>query len=174
VWFDVSLWQLAAQRVVELLAKFDPAHAATYRRQGARYLSELSELEAYVRQRVDEVPPAQRVLVTAHDAFHYFGRAYGLELKPIQGISTESEASVRTINELVSFLVERQVKAVFVETSVNERNVLALVEGCRARGHEVKIGGEIFSDAMGKAGTPEGTYTGMVRYNVDVIVEALK
>lgn len=174
VWFDVSLWSLAAERVVEALADFDPAHADAYREAGERYRAELKELDAYARKRIEEIPQNQRVLVTAHDAFHYFGRAYGMELKAIQGISTESEASVRTINDLVDYLTGHDIKAVFVETSVNERNMQALVEGCRARNHEVRVGGELFSDAMGRPGTEEGTYPGMVRHNVDVIVEALK
>lgn len=174
VWFDVALWQAAAQRVIELLSAFDPANAETYQSHGQQYTAELTELDAYVRRRIQEIPDSRRVLVTAHDAFHYFGRAYGLELRPIQGISTESEASVRTINDLVRFLADRSIGAVFVETSVNERNVLALVEGCRALGHEIQIGGELYSDAMGRPGTPAGTYSGMVRHNVDVIVEALK
>jgi manganese/zinc/iron transport system substrate-binding protein len=114
------------------------------------------------------------VLVTAHDAFHYFGRAYGLEVKAIQGVSTDSEAGVKEINALVDFIVSRKIKAVFVETSVSDRNIRSLVDGCAARNHTVKIGGELFSDAMGPPGTPEGTYPGMVRHNVRTIVEALE
>ncbi len=114
------------------------------------------------------------MLVTAHDAFHYFGRAYDMEVRAIQGISTESEAGVKEINELVEFIAQRKIKAVFVETSVSDRNIKALVEGCQAQGHEVVIGGELFSDAMGEAGTPEGTYEGMVRHNVETIVKALE
>jgi manganese/zinc/iron transport system substrate-binding protein len=113
-------------------------------------------------------------LVTAHDAFQYFGRAYDVEVKAIQGISTESEAGVREVNQLVDFLVERKIKAVFVETSVSPRNIESLIEGCESRGHDVTKGGELFSDAMGKPGTPEGTYLGMVRHNVDTIVGALQ
>jgi manganese/zinc/iron transport system substrate-binding protein len=112
--------------------------------------------------------------VTAHDAFRYFGRAYDVEVKGIQGISTEDEAGVKEINALVRFLVEKKIKAVFVESSVSDRNLQALQEGCAARGHKVKLGGELFSDAMGKEGTPEGTYAGMVRHNVDTIVKALQ
>jgi manganese/zinc/iron transport system substrate-binding protein len=174
VWFDVSLWKLAAQRARDVLMQFDIGRAAEYRQRADRYLAELSELDAYVRRRIEEIPPAQRVLVTAHDAFHYFGRAYGMEVKAIQGISTESEASVREINDLVDYLVAHRIKAVFVETSVSERNVKALVEGCRARGHDLRIGGELYSDAMGTPGTPQGTYRGMVEHNVQTIVEALK
>ncbi|MBX7073283.1 MAG: zinc ABC transporter substrate-binding protein [Pirellulales bacterium] len=174
VWFDVSLWRLAAEHARDELARFDPPRAAEYRQRAEAYLRSLDELDQYVRARVAELPESHRVLVTAHDAFHYFGRAYGLELKPIQGVSTDAEAGVREINELVRYLVDHKIKAVFVETSVSERNIRALVEGCAASDHEVKIGGELFSDAMGKAGTPEGTYVGMVRHNVDTIVAALK
>ena len=114
------------------------------------------------------------MLVTAHDAFGYFGRAYGVEVRGIQGISTESEAGVREINELVDFLVDREIPAVFVESSVSDRNIRALVEGCAGPRARVRIGGQLYSDAMGEAGTPEGTYPGMVRHNVETIVEALK
>jgi len=174
VWFDVSLWKLAARRACEVLAEFHPAGAGKYRQRADAYLERLSQLDRYVRGRIAEIAAPQRVLVTAHDAFSYFGRAYGMELRAIQGISTESEASVREINTLVDFLAERRIRAVFVETSVSERNIEALVEGCRARGHQVRIGGELYSDAMGKPGTPPGTYEGMVRHNVDTIVDALK
>ncbi|HEX4147819.1 MAG TPA: zinc ABC transporter substrate-binding protein, partial [Pirellulales bacterium] len=126
------------------------------------------------RLRLAEIPTLRRVLVTAHDAFHYFGRAYDVEVRAIQGVSTESEAGVREINELVDFITRRGVKAVFVESSVSSRNVEALVEGCDSHGHRVVVGGELFSDAMGRLGTPDGTYPGMVRHNVDTIVHALK
>lgn len=114
------------------------------------------------------------MLITSHDAFHYFGRAYDLEVRGIQGISTDAEASVKDVNDLVDFISRRNVKAVFVESSVNKRNMEALREGCRARGHQVVIGGELFSDAMGPEGTPTGNYIGMVRHNVETIVGALK
>lgn len=174
VWFDVSLWMLAAEHVRDLLAQFDPQLASDYHRRAEAYLAELRRLDDYVRRRIAEIPQSRRVLVTAHDAFSYFGRAYGMQWKAIQGISTESEASVREINELVDFLTSHKIKAVFVETSVSERNIRALVEGCRAQGHDVRIGGELYSDAMGPLGSPDGTYQGMVRHNVDTIVAALK
>ena len=120
------------------------------------------------------MPKAQRVLVTAHDAFGYFGRAYEVEVEGLQGISTASEYSVKDVQRIVKMLSDRKIKAVFVESSVPRRSVEAVVQGCRAKGHEVKIGGELFSDALGKAGTPEGTYIGMVRHNVDLIARSLK
>ncbi|HEV3021667.1 MAG TPA: zinc ABC transporter substrate-binding protein, partial [Pirellulales bacterium] len=174
VWFDVALWSEALGGVERTLAAFDPAHAADYHDAAERYRHELTELDEYCRRELGTIPAERRVLVTAHDAFHYFGRAYDLEVKAIQGVSTQSEAGLKEINDLVTFIVRRGIKAVFVESSVSERNVLALVEGCRARGHQVVIGGELFSDAMGKPGTTEGTYVGMVRHNVDLIVRALK
>ncbi|HVC94570.1 MAG TPA: zinc ABC transporter substrate-binding protein [Pirellulales bacterium] len=174
VWFDVALWSEALTVVENTLAEFDHVHGEEYHAAAAKYRLELIELDEYCRRELATIPAERRVLVTAHDAFHYFGRAYDLEVKAIQGVSTQSEAGLKEINELVAFIARRGIKAVFVESSVSERNVLALVEGCRARGHQVVVGGELFSDAMGKPGTPEGTYVGMVRHNVDLIVKALK
>lgn len=174
VWFDVTLWSRTAGVVRDALALYDPSHASDYQANCARYQKELDDLHAFAQKRLLEVPEKQRVLITSHDAFRYFGRAYKTEVKGIQGISTESEASVAHITQLVNFIVERKVKAVFVETSVNPRNMRALIEGCAAKGHKVVEGGELFSDAMGEEGTPDGTYVGMIRHNVDTIVRALK
>ena len=174
VWFDVSLWSEAAAAAAEALVAFDPPNADTYRANLKTYQSRLSELHEYAKAEVSTIPTDRRVLVTAHDAFHYFGRAYGIEVRGIQGISTTSEAGVRQVRELVDYLVERKIKAVFVETSVSDQNVRSLLEGCAARGHQVVIGGTLYSDAMGEEGTPEGTYEGMVRHNVETIVKALK
>jgi manganese/zinc/iron transport system substrate-binding protein len=174
VWFDVSLWREGAQVVADALVEYDPSRAVDYRKNADSYRATLKQLHEECKQQIGSIPPERRVLVTAHDAFRYFGQAYGIEVKAIQGISTDTEAGVKEINSLVDFLVQRKIKAVFVETSVSERNVQALVEGCKARGHEVAIGGELFSDAMGKEGTPEGSYVGMVQHNVRTIVNALK
>src|SRR5215208_5261616 len=174
LWFDVSLWRESAGVVRDALKAFDPKHAAEYQTRSDAYQAELARLHDYARTQLATVPKERRVLVTAPDAFRYFGRAYDVEVRGIQGISTESEAGVKEVNGLVNFLVERKIKAVFVESSVSDKNVRALLEGCKARGHTVVIGGELFSDAMGKEGTPEGTYVGMVRHNVDTIVKALK
>ena len=174
LWFDVSLWREAAGVVRDALKAFDPKHADEYQGRADAYQAELAKLHDYARSQLATIPKERRVMVTAHDAFRYFGRAYDVEVKGIQGISTESEAGVKEVNALVNFLVERKIKAVFVESSVSDKNVRALLEGCKARGHAVVIGGELFSDAMGKDGTPEGTYVGMVRHNVDTIVKALK
>lgn len=174
LWFDVSLWRQAAGVVLEELVAFDPANADGYRTRGASYQAELDRLHASAREQLAAIPKERRVLITAHDAFRYFGRAYDIEVKGIQGVSTESEAGVKEVNELVDFLVKRGVKAVFIETSVPDRNIKSLLEGCKARGHQVTIGGELYSDAMGKDGTPEGTYVGMVRHNVETIAKALR
>jgi manganese/zinc/iron transport system substrate-binding protein len=174
VWMDASLWSEAAEHVGTLLAKIDPDHAADYAANTKTYRAELAKLHDEAKQKIATLPESQRVLVTAHDAFTYFSKAYGIEVRSIQGISTESEASVQDVNELVDFIVERRIKAVFVETSVNDRNVKSLIEGCQSRGHAVRIGGELYSDAMGEPGTPEGTYVGMIRHNVDTIVGALQ
>jgi manganese/zinc/iron transport system substrate-binding protein len=174
VWFDVGLWAECLSQVETELVGFDPTHAADYRAQAAAYREELAGLDAWCRDQIARISAERRVLVTAHDAFHYFGRAYDIEVKAIQGISTQAEAGVSQINGLVEFISERKIKAVFVETSVSERNIRALVEGCEDRGHRVDIGGQLFSDAMGKPGTQEGTYAGMVRHNVETIRRALE
>jgi len=174
VWFDVSLWSQAAATATDALAAYDPPHAEAYRANLKKYQERLAALHEYAREQLAGVPQERRVLVTAHDAFHYFGNAYGIEVRGIQGISTTSEAGVKQVRELVDFLVERKIKAVFVETSVSDQNIRSLLEGAAARGHTVVIGGTLFPDAMGDEGTPEGTYEGMVRHNVDTIVKALK
>jgi manganese/zinc/iron transport system substrate-binding protein len=174
VWFDVSLWMETIPVVERALADLSPDHAADFAENAATYRSRLADLNEYAQTQIASIPPDQRVLVTAHDAFRYFGRAYGIDVRGIQGISTDSEAGVRQVNELVSFLVDRKIKAVFVESSVSEQNVESLIEGARANGHVVTNGGELFSDAPGPEGTPEKTYEGMIRHNVDTIVAALK
>jgi len=174
IWFDVSLWMLAAERIRDALIALDPAGKDMYTANAAAYLEELRALDAEVRTKVAAIPEAKRLLVTAHDAFGYFGRAYGIEVRGIQGISTEAEASLKDINTLVDDLVARKVPAVFVESSVPRKTIEALIEGAASRGHSLRIGGELFSDAMGAAGTAEGTYIGMVRHNVDAIAGALR
>ncbi|MFC7440869.1 metal ABC transporter solute-binding protein, Zn/Mn family [Laceyella putida] len=174
VWFDVRLWMDATKRVEHTLSKIDPKHQQDYKRQTELYMTELKELHDYSREQIATIPKQQRVLVTAHDAFGYFGRAYDIEVVGLQGINTNSEYGVADVSKLVDLLTSRKIKAVFVESSVPKRSIEAVVQGARQRGHEVEIGGELFSDAMGKEGTPSGTYIGMVRHNVDVITGALK
>lgn len=174
IWFDVSMWMYCVEYVRDRLTEFDPKNRGDYESHCSAYLNELRALDVYARERIATIDVSRRMLVTAHDAFGYFGRAYDMSVHGIQGLSTESEASVRDINDLVVIITARRVKAVFVESSVSPKNITALIEGCRAAGHEITIGGELYSDAMGAAGTPEGTYVGMVRHNVDTIVKALR
>lgn len=173
VWMDVSAWSRAVEAVSRSLGEFDSSNAAYYTDNAKRYRAELDTLHEYTRRVIASIPEGRRVLVTAHDAFGYFGRAYGIEVRGIQGISTESEAGLEDINRLVDFLVERDVRAVFVETSVAEKNVRALLEGARSKGRTVTIGGGLFSDAMGAPGTYEGTYIGMIDHNATTIARAL-
>ncbi len=173
VWMDVRGWMKAVEVVADALAEFDPSNGERYRANAAAYLAQLKALDNYARQAMASIPSAQRVLVTAHDAFGYMGRAYDIEVMGIQGLSTESEAGLKDINRIVDELVSRKIPAVFVESSVSDKNVKALIEGAGSRGHAVTIGGELFSDAMGASGTYEGSYIGMIDHNVTVIVRSL-
>tara|TARA_B100001121_G_scaffold91101_1_gene80769 strand:+ start:14472 stop:15425 length:954 start_codon:yes stop_codon:yes gene_type:complete len=173
VWHDVTQWATGIPVVVEALTKADPEGAPVYEANAARYADRLNGLNGYVTWVMSSVPQKQRVLITAHDAFGYFGQAYGIEVRGVQGISTESEAGIKDINELVDFIVENGITAVFIEASVNDRNVQALVEGARERGQEVTIGGTLYSDSMGAPGTWEGTYEGMIEHNVNLMSTAL-
>lgn len=174
VWFDVSLWMKAVEQVRDDLIAFDATNQADYSTNAEKYLAELKELDAYAKAQLASIPKEQRVLVTAHDAFQYFGRAYDVEVLGLQGISTASEYGLKDVQQLVDTLVDRRIKAVFVESSVPKRSIEAVVQGAAAKNHSVSIGGELFSDAMGALGTPEGNYLGMVKHNVDTIVGALK
>ncbi len=169
VWMDPSLWQRVALRIRDALVDIDPEQQDVFDANVEAFVAELEELESYSDRVLGSVPDAARVLVTAHDAFNYFGRAHGFEVVGIQGISTESEAGLNRTSELVDMLVERGIASVFVESSVSDRSIRALIEGAAARGHEVRIGGELYSDAMGAPGTYEGTYVGMIDHNTTVI-----
>ncbi|MEZ5324983.1 MAG: zinc ABC transporter substrate-binding protein [Verrucomicrobiales bacterium] len=173
VWMDVQGWIRATQVVADALAEYDAAQADHYQQNAESYIAKLEKLDAYAKETVNSIPESKRVLVTAHDAFNYMARAYGLSVRAIQGLSTESEAGVKDIENLVAFLVEHDIPAVFVESSVSDKNVRALVEGAKARGHEVTVGGELYSDAMGGSGTYEGTYIGMIDHNMTTIARAL-
>lgn len=174
VWFDVSLWKQTAKLVADRLADFDPQRAGEYAANARNYMQQLDELHAYCQAELASIPKSQRVLITAHDAFHYFGKAYDVDVRAIQGVSTESEASIKQVEQLADFMVENRIKAVFVESTINPRSIEQLIAHCRSKGHDVARGGELYSDAMGKQGTAAGTYEGMVRHNVDTIVKALK
>jgi len=173
VWFDVKLWIKAAETIRDTLAEAAPAHAAEFRSNAEKYLKQLEELDAYTRTETAKIPESQRVMITAHDAFNYFGRAYGVEVRGLQGISTVAEAGARDVDDLAAYIAQKKIPAIFVESSVPRRTIEAVQEAVKAKGFNVKIGGEMFSDAMGNPGTPEGSYIGMVRHNVDTLVKAL-
>lgn len=173
VWMDVKAWSQCVTQVAESMAKFDPPHADEYLANAKAYQVELDKLDVYVRASIESIPESQRVLVTAHDAFEYFSRAYGIHVKSVQGVTTESEAGVLDVNRLVDFLVEHKLPALFVESSVNPKSIQAVIEGAKSRGVTVNVGGELFSDAMGASGTYEGTYIGMIDHNATLIARAL-
>ncbi|WP_424766404.1 metal ABC transporter solute-binding protein, Zn/Mn family [Paenibacillus sp. sgz302251] len=174
IWFNVKLWISAAEVIRDTLVEKDSSHASSYEERAAAYIKELEELDAYAKEQIALIPEERRILVTAHDAFGYFGAAYGLTVTGLQGMNTMSEIGSKDVSELRDYLVKNKIKAVFIESSVPKRTIESVIEGARQLGHEVSIGGELFSDAMGDAGTVEGTYIGMVRHNVDTIVAALK
>lgn len=173
VWMDVRGWIEAVKVVARALGDLDIENKAHYEQNSKRYIEQLTKLDEYAKQAMATIPKEQRVLITAHDAFNYFGRAYGVDVRGIQGISTESEAGVADINSLVDFIIERKIPAIFVESSVSDKNIRALIEGSNARGQAVRIGGQLYSDAMGRPGSYEGTYIGMIDHNVTTIVRAL-
>lgn len=173
IWFDVQLWKQAVIKISESMQEHNPANAAAYQQNTEAYLLELDSLDSWVRQTLAQIPREQRVLITAHDAFGYFGRAYDIEVRGLQGISTLAEFGLRDIQELVRFIAERKIPAVFIESSVSAKALEAVVSGSRDRGQPLRIGGSLYSDALGEAGTPEGTYVGMVRHNVNTITQAL-
>ncbi|MEL6358647.1 MAG: zinc ABC transporter substrate-binding protein [Bacteroidota bacterium] len=174
IWFSVPIWKQVVQYVSKQLQAADPDYAAYYKENTVRYLEQLTALHQKTLQAIQNILPAQRVLITAHDAFGYFGRAYNMEVRGLQGISTVSEFGLKDITDLVQFIINRNIKAIFIETSIPDKPLKAVIEGCKKRGHEVVIGGELYSDALGEAGTLEGTYHGMVQANVQTIVNALK
>lgn len=174
IWFNVALWMDAVKIVEEALIALDKENERIYRANTAAYLKELKVLHEETRRKIASIPVDQRILVTAHDAFGYFGEAYGIEVSGLQGISTVSEYGLKDISDMVAMITEKKIKAVFVESSVSTKALEAVVEGCDHKGHKLIIGGELFSDAMGNKNTPEGTYIGMVKHNVNTIYKALK
>ena len=173
IWFDVALWAEAVSSITDRLIALAPQHRTDFETRRTTYLQSLHELDTEVRNQLARIPAERRVLVTAHDAFRYFGRAYSVEVRGLQGISTVSEAGTRDVQELSHFIVERRIPAIFVESSVPPKAIEALQEAVRAQGYEVTIGDALFSDAMGNPGTAEGTYIGMVRHNVRALSRAL-
>lgn len=174
IWFDVNLWKEAVKAVTAFMIEHDSASADVYTRNANAYLQQMDSLHTSIKAQLQEIPAEQRVLITAHDAFGYFGDAYGIEVRGLQGISTVSEFGLKDVTDLVNFIISRKIKAIFVETSVSQKSINAVVQGCNQKGWQVKIGGSLYSDAMGAAGTPSGNYLGMVSANVNTIVTALK
>jgi len=174
VWFDIEYFKLFAAKVAEVLAEKDLNNAAIYKANAAAYMEKLDNLQVEIRATITELPQEKRILVTAHDAFNYFGRAYTFEVVGLQGLSTATEAGVQDVQRISEFIIENDVKAIFVESSVPRRTIEALEQAVKSKGHNVKIGGSLYSDALGDPGTEEGTYIGMFRYNVNTIVNELK
>lgn len=174
IWFDVSHWKSAAQTVATKLSEVDPDGASDYEANLSAYLKELDETDTYIRERASELSEEQRVLVTAHDAFQYFGKAYGFEVRGLQGISTDAEAGTADVSDLARFIVDRQIKAIFVESSVPPKTIEALQAAVKAQGFDVAIGGELYSDSLGDSDSGADTYIRTVKANIDTIVDALK
>ncbi len=174
IWFDLELWMQAARTIHQDLVALHPEYKTDFDANAKAYLTRLETLHQWVKTEIATIPKQQRLLITAHDAFGYFGKAYDIEVSGLQGISTASEFGLHDLTQISKLLVERGVKAVFVESSVPKKFIRSLQQGVSNQGHQVAIGGELFSDALGKSGTPEGTYIGMVEHNVNTIVKALK
>jgi len=174
IWFDLQMWQQAGLRVKDILIQQDMKNQADYEKQAERYLADLARLNQWVIEQVNLIPETQRILITAHDAFGYFGKAYKIKVMGLQGVSTAAEFGLQDIKRLKDIIVQNKVRAVFVESSVSPRFIQSLVAGVKAEGHDVRIGGELYSDAMGPEGTATDNYFGMVKHNVTTIVEALK
>lgn len=174
VWFNIHYFKEFAQEVVSTLSRKLPQHASFFKANGEQYITQLDALEKEIKATISSLPKEKRILVTAHDAFNYFGKSYDFNVVGLQGLSTATEAGVQDVQKLSQFIIDNDVKAIFVESSVPQRTIEALQEAVRAKGHQVAIGGSLYSDALGDAGTVEGTYLGMFRYNVNTIVNALK
>ena len=174
IWFDISYWEQVTKFVINKLSEAVPAKQKTFQENGKRYLNDLNDLKAKINAKINSLPKENRILVTAHDAFNYFGRAFEFEVVGLQGLSTATEAGVQDVQKLAAFIIEKEVKAIFVESSVPKRTIEALQAAVKSKGHDVNIGGTLYSDALGDARTIEGTYIGMFNYNVKTIVNALK
>lgn len=173
IWFSVPYWQEVTKHLAHELSEEDPKNAESYHENAKGFIQELEELDTYIRDRIEEVPENARYLVTAHDAFQYFGEEYGFEVVGLQGLNTQTEAGTGDISQLADFLVTQDIQAVFVESSVSPRNIEALIEAAASRGHNVKNAGELYSDALGSEAAGTDTYIHMYRANIDTIVDAL-
>ncbi|MFJ7972975.1 metal ABC transporter solute-binding protein, Zn/Mn family [Psychrobacillus sp. NPDC096389] len=174
IWFDINVWESATKEITKTLSEELPDSKDDFAKNEEAFFKKLSDLSAWTDQRISEIPEKQRVLVTAHDAFNYFGNSHGMEVRGLQGLSTDSEYGLKDVQNIVDFLVENNIKAVFIESSVSDKAMKAVIEGAKEKGHTIQIGGELYSDAMGAEGTEEGTYIGMYKHNVNTIVDSLK
>ena len=174
IWFHIGYWKQATQFVIDELKKLDPANAEKFEKNGQAYIAKLDVLATEIGVTIETLPVEKRILVTAHDAFNYFGKLHNFEVVGLQGLSTATEAGVQDVQQLANFIIEKNVKSIFVESSVPKRTIEALQAAVKSKGNEVTIGGTLYSDALGNAGTVEGTYIGMYQYNVKTIVDALK
>lgn len=174
IWFDVDYWAQITKYVADKLSDASPENADFFHENAKKYEAELMALKEDLKETISTLPEEKRILVTAHDAFNYFGRAFGFNVVGLQGLSTATEAGVQDVQKLSAFIIENDVKAIFIESSVPKRTIEALQAAVKSKGHDVAIGGTLYSDALGNAGTEEGTYIGMFRYNVNTIVNALK
>ncbi|RKJ52392.1 manganese transporter [Butyricicoccus sp. 1XD8-22] len=173
IWFDLDIWKDALDNATEVLKEYSPEDADYFEQNKQKYFAQIDELKAEATEKLSSIPDEQRVLVTAHDAFGYFGRMYDIEVVGLQGLSTEDEVGLSDIQSTVDLLIDKQVPSVFVESSINQNSIQAVIEGAAKQGLEVELGGELFSDAMGEEGTEEGTYLGMYRHNVNTVYEGL-
>ena len=174
VWFDVTIWMQNVEKITVTMMEKDPENASFYRKNAAAYLTKLEELHEKCKEQINTIPKKPKLMITSHDAFEYFSKAYDIEVKGLQGISTVAEYGLKDITNMVDLIVERGVKAVFIESSMSSKSLEAVIAGCKQKGHEVKIAGTLFADGIGEEGTPEGTYIGMIEYNIKTISEALK
>lgn len=174
IWFDVENWIHVVEKITQVMKEKDEKNAATYQKNGEVYREELKKLHESNKTAFQSIPEDQRILITSHDAFSYLAKAYDIEVRGLQGISTSAEFGLKDVQELAQFITDKKIKSVFVESSVSAKGMEAVIQGCKKRGHNVINGGELLADAMGKVGTPEGTYIGMVKHNVNKIIKGLK
>lgn len=174
IWFDVSIWKHCVKLISDSLAGAYPQYATTFEKNSEAYMHELDTLDQYIRDKLKEIPKDQRILVTSHDAFGYFGNAYDIRVKGLQGVSTAAETGIRDITSLVDFIIKQNIHALFLENSVSGKSMKAVIEGCRSRGHQITMGSSLYADGLGGFDSKEGTYIGMMKSNVDMIVAGLK
>lgn len=173
IWFDVRIWMRIVEIITETLCIHDPTHCDEYQKNSADYLQQLASLDAHIAQQIASLDPAQRTLITAHDAFHYFGRAYGVTVLALQGISTDSEAGIKDVQNLVDYIVEHHIRAIFVEASIPERNIHAVQDAVHMRGWHIDIGDELYSDALGPQNSGAESYINMVTHNIHAIISGI-